>query len=88
MAAHFQGIVEDVETRDARRAGSRRHVAGENAHRGGLACAVRAQKPQDFSFIYGKRYVIHGDYRAVGLGQILYFDQCILLRTKERTTPA
>ena len=75
----------------SRRARSGGHVAGENAHGGGLARAVGAEETENFAFIYREGNVIYGRDGAVGFRQILNFDQCIpplrATRQRRRTVP-
>ena len=75
VTPHFHGIVEHVEAGDARGARSGGHVAGQDAHGGGLPGAIGAEKTEDFTFIHRERNVVHGRHRAVRLRQILNFNQ-------------
>src|SRR6202034_1991321 len=77
VTAHLERIVEHVEARNARRARRGGHVAGEDAHGVGLARAIGPEKTKYFAFIYGERNVVNRRDRAIGLGQVLNFYQCV-----------
>ena len=68
VAADFERIVENIKARNARRARSGRHVSGKDAHGGGLARAVGAEKTEDFAFLDGERNVINRVDVTVRLG--------------------
>jgi hypothetical protein len=77
VAANVHGIGGDVETSDAGDAGRGGHKSGEDAHGGGFAGAIGAEKAEDFAFVHGEGNVIDGGLIAVGLGEIFYFYQCV-----------
>ena len=53
------------------------HVAGQDPHRGGLACAVRAEEPEDFSPFDAKTDIVHGRDAAVAFRDVLDLDHAI-----------
>ena len=65
------GSREDVVARDDDFAVGGRHVAGDHAHRAGLACAVRTEEPENLAFFDAKTDVVDGGYRAVAFREVL-----------------
>src|SRR5579863_206900 len=74
QAAGFERIGEDVEAVDEHGAGSRRHKAGDDAHRGGFAGAVGSEKAQNLAAFGAKGDPFDGEEIAVGLAQVLDVD--------------
>ena len=58
-APDLEALLKNIVPGDARGAVARRHVAGEDAHRGGLARAVRPQKSEDFTLLDGEGNCVH-----------------------------
>jgi hypothetical protein len=52
MLPCLHGLLEDIKASDRRPAGSGRHVARENLHRGALPSAVWPQEANDFAFLH------------------------------------
>ena len=61
------GCSQHIETGDVRRAGRGRQEAGEDAHRGGLPGAVRAEKADDLPFPTSKEILSTATLRAYRL---------------------
>ena len=70
----FERLLEHVEAGDGGLALGGRHVAGDDAHRGGLAGAVGAEKSEDFARLGAKTHIVDGRDRAVMLGKVLNLD--------------
>jgi hypothetical protein len=70
----FHRMGEDVEPGHRRFAVGRRHVAGEDPHRGGLARPVRTEKAKDFAAFHTKADVVHGRNPAVAFGDVFDLD--------------
>ena len=70
-AAHFVGLGEHVEARHPRGAESGRQVAGQDAHRGALARAIRAEETDDLAPLHGEGDPVHRRVAGITLGQIL-----------------
>ena len=71
-----RGVSRDVDVGDERPAGGRDHAGGEDAGRGGLACAVRAEEAEDLTGLDVEVELVHrGEVGArVDLGQVLGVD--------------
>ena len=76
-----RGVGRDVDAGDERPAGGRDHAGGEDAGRGGLACAVRAEEAEDLPGFHVEVELVHrGEVGArVDLGQVLGVDDGIRL---------
>ena len=68
FAARLERLRKDIESVDQHGARGRRHVARDDAHRGGLAGAVGAEKAEDGTALGLERYVFYRDKIAVGFG--------------------
>ena len=66
LAARLERLRENIESVDQHGARGRRHIAGDDAHRGGLAGAVGAEKAEDRTALGLERYVFYRDKVAVG----------------------
>ena len=66
FAASLERLRKNIESVNQHGARSRRHVAGDDAHRGGLAGAVGAEKAEDGTALGFERYVFNRDKVAVG----------------------
>ena len=73
-ALGLEGLVEDVETGDPGMAFGGRQVAGQDAHRRGLAGPVGAEEAQNLAGFDLEAQVVHGRERPVALGHVLHFD--------------
>ncbi len=70
MLARLERVGDDVEAGDLGASARRRQVAGEDAHGGGLAGAVGAEKTEHLTAFDVKRNVGHRHARAVVLGEV------------------
>ena len=75
MLLGLDGLVGDVEARDRRGAFVGAEVAGEHLHRGGLPGAVGPEEGDDLAAVDGEGDVAYGADGAVGLGEVLGFDE-------------
>src|SRR5208337_295898 len=64
--ARLERLRKDIESVDQHGARGRRHIAGDDAHRGGLAGAVGPEKAEDGAVLGFERYVFYRDKVAVG----------------------
>jgi hypothetical protein len=64
---------------DQRGAARRRVEPEHDAHRGGLAGAVRAQEPGDDARLDGEGQVLDGDLLAVALRDMVDFDHVTMI---------
>ena len=80
-ALGFDRVREDVEPGHRRLAFGRRHVAGQDPHRGGLAGAVRPEEAEDLAPLDTKTDVVHGRDPAVAFGDVLDLDHRSLQRS-------
>src|SRR5262249_51181861 len=85
--ASFQRLGKDVEAVDDHGSLARRHKAGDDAHRGGLACAVGTKKAEDRTLFSLEGDITHRDEVAVAFGQILYLDHADRLAGSRSTAP-
>ena len=65
---------EDVEARDDGLALGGRHVAGDDAHRAGLARAVRTEEPENLAFLDAETDVVDRGDAAVAFREVLDLD--------------
>ena len=56
--ADFEGMLAYVEVIDNHIALIRAEIAGDDLHGRGLACAVRAEEPENFPILHGERNII------------------------------
>ena len=63
--ARLERLRKDIEPVDQHGARGRRHIAGDDAHRGSLAGAVGAEKAEDRTVLGFERYVSYRDKVAV-----------------------
>ena len=68
------GLFEHVETGHGRLARGGREEAGEDAHGGGLAGAVLAEKTHNLALAYFEGNVLDRDMTRVSLGQTFDFN--------------
>ena len=54
--------------RRARRTAGGGHESGEDAHGGGLACAIGTQKSENLAFVHREGKMVYGDVVAERLG--------------------
>src|SRR5262249_43880570 len=73
--AHLQRLVEHVEVSYTRRPFTWRHIAGQDTHGGGLACAVWPQKAEDFAGIGAKTHIRKRCECSIALRQMFGFNQ-------------
>ncbi|MCZ7587250.1 MAG: hypothetical protein M5R36_30070 [Deltaproteobacteria bacterium] len=85
--AHLQVVVDHVEPAERHRALRRRHEARNDAHRGGFARAVGAEKSENFTFGHGERHAGHGLEFAVAFEQPLDLDHRAAGRRCHCSTP-
>jgi hypothetical protein len=64
----------DVVAADGHATGGRRHEAGDHAHGGRLARAVRAEEAQHLAALDAERNTVHGALGAESLDQVLDAD--------------
>ena len=74
MSLRLDRLIEDVEPGDLCAAVRGRHVAGEDAHRGGLARAIGAKESQDLALLDRETDVVYGCDAAVAFGEVLDLD--------------
>ena len=67
-------IFQDVKTRNFRGAGGGRDVSGQDIHRRRFSSAVRPQKTQNFTFVYGEADAVYSMLAAVNFGEVFYLD--------------
>ena len=70
-ALGFDRLIEDVEPGDDGLAFGRRHVAGQDPHRRGLAGAVRTEKAENFAALDAEADVVDGGDAAVLFREVL-----------------
>ncbi len=75
----FDRLVEDVKAGNHGLAVSGRHVAGQDAHGGGLPGAVGAQKAENFSALHFEGEVIDGRHPAVAFREVLNLNHVKIL---------
>src|SRR6266571_3510052 len=73
VGARMKRMIEKVEAGERRTARSRRHEAGENAHRRCLTGAVRTEKSHDLAFADLKIQVLNRGLACVTFVEILDF---------------
>ena len=71
---HLVRLVEDIETRHPRRAARRRHEAGEDAHGGRFARAVRPEEPDDLPATDRERKSVHGRAARIAFREVADLD--------------
>ena len=74
MRPRLERLLEDVEARDRRATGRRRHEARENPHRGALARAVRPEEAHDLAFADLEAQVVNRRVAGVAFSQVLNLD--------------
>ena len=74
MGAGLERLLENIEAGDGGATGSRRHEAGQNSHRRGLAGAVRAEKAHDFAFADLEIQIFDRGMPGVAFGEIFDFN--------------
>jgi hypothetical protein len=84
-ALGLDGLLEHVVAGHDALALGGRHVAGQHAHRGGLAGAVRPQKPEDLAARGREAHVVHGRHRPVAFREVLDFDHLRFLQSARPT---
>lgn len=77
-AAHFVGLRKNIQPGHPHGAGSRRQVAGQDAHRGALARPVGAQQTHDFAPPDREGDVRNSRIARVALGQVGDFDHQVI----------
>jgi hypothetical protein len=73
-AANLPRVRENIQARHARRAGGGRQEAGEDAHRGAFARAVRAEQADDLAAPDREGKIRYGGVARVAFGQVLNFN--------------
>ena len=71
-------LLKDIEPRDGRAARSSWHKAGQNAHRGRFAGAVRSQKSHDFALANFEVQILDRRLTGVTFRQIFDFNHCAI----------
>jgi hypothetical protein len=67
-------ILQHIVATDADGSAGRGDEAGDHAHGGGLARAIRPEKPEHFARLNRETDAVHRDFVAVSLGEALGFD--------------
>src|SRR5262249_20146666 len=80
VRARLQRLSKNIESGDARPAGSRRHEPRQDAHGRGFAGAVRPEKTHDFALANLEAQILNGSLTSVPLCQILNLDHFATLR--------
>jgi hypothetical protein len=70
----------DIPAKELRITAGRDRDAGQDPDGRGLACTVRPEEPEGFTFIYGKGDVVEGDESAEVFGQMGDLDRIHLYR--------
>src|SRR6266576_4338772 len=71
-------LLKNIEPRDGRAARSSWHKAGQNAHRGRFAGAVRSQKSHDFALANFEVQILDRRLTGVTFRQIFDFNHCAI----------
>ena len=80
VRARLKRLFKNVESGDARAAGSRRHEARQDAHGRGFAGTVRSEESHDFALANLEIQILNGSLTSVTFSQILNLDHCATLR--------